>query len=223
LYPFLEAVPALAVYSLDGPLSVDRPGHDLARLAQDRAAFWETAKHASYEITTVTTDLPETFAPRSGVKRGAAFGVVLHKLFEESIHKRLKEIPMPYIAHLLTEAGGSEEFIPDILEALKAFRSSEIWRELEAATAVYTEVPFAVSEPNTVTRGVIDLVYKVADAWHMVDYKTDAVVTDDEVAGLVSQVSNQINTYAHYWESLTGESVETKRLWLTERQMGVAV
>jgi ATP-dependent helicase/nuclease subunit A len=223
LYPFLEGVPALAAYPSAEQIEFRKLTVDLEQLKVDRDVFWETVKKPSYEVTTVTTDRADTFVAQSGTRLGAAFGTVVHKLFDDAIHKRLSEDATVYIRHLLVEAGGSEDFVADAVKALDDFRASNIWRALETATAVYTEVPFAVSEGDKVIRGVIDLVYKVADGWCIVDYKTDAVKTDDEVTGLVGQVSDQIHMYAQYWEMFTGERVVVKGLWVTERKGFVGV
>lgn len=51
---------------------------------------------------------------------------------------------------------------------------SDILAELLSADEVYCEVPFGVSEGNTVTSGVMDAVYRKGDRWHVVDYKTNA-------------------------------------------------
>ena len=223
LYPFLEDVPALAEYPSAALVTFENQAVDLDALQKGREVFWENAKQASYEVTTVTTDRVDSYVARSGTRRGAVYGTVMHKVFDEAVHKRLAEDARAFIRYLLLDQGGDETFVDDALQALEDFRSSDIWRDLEGATAVYTEVPFAVSEEKTVTRGVIDLVYKMVDGWHIVDYKTDAVVTDDEVHALVAQVSDQINTYAQYWETFTGEDVVSKRLWLTERKSCVDV
>lgn len=37
----------------------------------------------------------------------------------------------------------------------------------------YSEVPFCYEEEGTVVNGVIDLVYRDGDKWHIIDYKTN--------------------------------------------------
>ncbi|MBT4139955.1 MAG: UvrD-helicase domain-containing protein [Candidatus Latescibacteria bacterium] len=223
LYPFLESVPDLDEYPSADQRVLENLAVDLDQMRMDRDAFWERVKKPSYEITTVTTDREDALVARSGTQRGAAFGTVVHKIFDDAIHKRLAEDVSAYVRYLLVAHGGTEDFVSDILDVLADFRASDIWQDLETATAVYTEVPFAVSEADKVTRGVIDLVYQMEDGWHIVDYKTDAVANDDEVAGLVAQVSEQINTYAQYWETFTSERVVVKELWLTEQKSFVGI
>ena len=147
----------------------------------------------------------------------------MHKLFDDAIHKRLPDDLVSYIRYLLVENGGDETFLEDAVNALADFQRSDIGHDLERATAVYTEVPFAISEGDKVIRGVIDLVYELDGDWCVVDYKTDAVATDEEVTALVAQVLNQIETYAHYWEAFTHARVVSKCLWLTELRKTVVV
>jgi ATP-dependent helicase/nuclease subunit A len=223
LYPFLDEVPELAHYRMIEKPAPDRVPIDLADFKAVRAAFWADTRSPTYSVKTVTTERDETAGSRSGVRRGTAYGTALHKLFDDAIHKRIQGDPSSYIRHLLLQVGGSEDFVEDANHALKTFRASEIWRELATASRVYSEVPFAVAQDKDITRGVMDLVYQLKDGWHIVDYKTDAVVTDEEVANLVNRVSGQISAYARYWENFTGETVVVKRLWLTECERAVIV
>jgi ATP-dependent exoDNAse (exonuclease V) beta subunit len=59
-------------------------------------------------------------------------------------------------------------------------------------------------------RGVIDLVYRVAEGgWKIVDYKTEAVDTLHHGA--------QVESYARYWERISGDRVAAKGLWSTKQ------
>ena len=107
---------------------------------------------------------------------------------------------------------------------MQHFRNSEIWKEIHASETVYTEVSFAISQAvnnassNKIIRGVIDLVYRLPEGWKIVDYKTNAVKTDEDVQALCEQTADQVNTYARHWAQFTGETVVAKGLWLTARR-----
>ncbi|MDA0749002.1 MAG: hypothetical protein O2954_20985, partial [bacterium] len=105
--------------------------------------------------------------------------------------------------------------------ALRAFRNSDLWSELQTAEAVYTEVPFSASDEHEglsrVTRGTIDLAYRLPHGWKIVDYKSDAVSTDKDLQTLLTHATRQINTYAKHWQTLTGEQVVEKGVWSTEK------
>ena len=82
---------------------------------------------------------------------------------------------------------------------------------------MHTEVDFASAESlmgqTSVTRGRIDLVFKVTGGWQIVDFKTDRATTPTEVERLRSRYGDQVRAYRQYWESLTSTEVRTAGLW----------
>ena len=90
---------------------------------------------------------------------------------------------------------------------------SEIWREAQASGDLHVEVPFAVllemwagpeKGSGSVLRGVIDLVYRAADGWRIVDYKTDRV--EGGIAELLERHGLQLGSYVNAWHVVTGEA-----------------
>ena len=232
LYPHLKNVPELA-YDAHSPQptpetpSTKMPSVELEREQRDH--FWQTVKKESFKVAQVTDDRADiTYSDeeRSATPagKGAAYGTVIHQIFDDAINKRLPDDPTPYITHLLQEADADAGSLPHALDALQQFCNSEIWTEIQTSETVYTEVPFAISQaenspsPNEIIRGVIDLVYRLPGGWKIVDYKTNAVKTDEEVQALCEQTADQVNTYAKHWANFTGEPVVSKGLWLTERR-----
>ena len=228
LYPHLKNVPELAYddhssHPTSETPSTKTPSVELEREQRDQ--FWQVVKKESFEVTQVTDDRPDityTDEGRSATGKGAAYGTVIHQIFDDAINRRLPDDPTPYVAHLLQETGADTEFLPHALDTLQHFRNSEIWTEIQASETVYTEVSFAVSQAednaSEIIRGIIDLIYRLPKGWKIVDYKTNAVKTDEDVRALCEQTADQVNTYAEHWEKFTGETVITKGLWLTERR-----
>ena len=103
--------------------------------------------------------------------------------------------------------------IEEALAVLGRLRESTVWSELTESDAVYTEVPLAMAgegRDDAVVRGVIDLVYRVAEGgWKIVDYKTEAVDT--------SRHGAQVESYARCWERISGDRVVAKGLWSTQQ------
>ena len=60
------------------------------------------------------------------------------------------------------------------------------------------------------------LLYRTDSGWKLVDYKTDAAPDDNAVSTLLDRYSDQVRTYASQWESITGEPVAEKGIWLTD-------
>ena len=232
LYPHLKNVPELAHGDLSPhPTSeapqTKTPSVELEREQRDQ--FWQAVKKESFEVAQVTDDRSHiTYADegRSAAPagKGAAYGTVIHQIFDDAINMRLPDDPTPYVIHLLQGAGTDAGFLPHALDALQHFRNSEIWKEIQTSETVYTEVPFAISQAennpssNKIIRGVIDLVYRLPEGWKIVDYKTNAVKTDEDVQALCEQTADQVNTYARHWAKFTGETVVAKGLWLTARR-----
>ena len=227
LYPHLKNVPELAYddhssHPIPETPSTKTPSVELER--EQRNQFWQVVKKESFKVAQVTDDRPDityTDERRTPAGKGAAYGTVIHQIFDDAINRRLPADPTPYVAHLLQEAGADAGFLPHALDALQHFRNSEIWKEIQTSETVYTEVSFAVSQAednaSEIIRGIIDLVYRLPKGWKIVDYKTNAVKTDEDVRALCEQTADQVNTYAEHWEKFTGETVFAKGLWLTER------
>ncbi len=229
LYPHLKNVPELAhgdhsSQPIPETPSTKTPSVESERKQRDQ--FWQTVKKESFKVAQVTDDRADiTYSDeRRPAGKGAAYGTVIHQIFDDAINRRLPDDPTSYVAHLLNDAGADAEFLPNALDALQQFRNSEIWAEIQASETVYTEVSFAVSQAennassNEIIRGVIDLVYRLPGGWKIVDYKTNVVKTDEDVRALCEQTADQVNTYARHWENFTGETVIAKGLWLTERR-----
>ena len=71
--------------------------------------------------------------------------------------------------------------------------------ELLSADEVYCEVPFCVSAGSSLTNGVMDVVYRKGDRWHVIDYKTNA-----EPCGLDQVYQDQLDAYRSAMRQLFG-------------------
>jgi ATP-dependent helicase/nuclease subunit A len=76
--------------------------------------------------------------------------------------------------------------------------SGDHWRE------IYVAAPAG----DQLVEGYIDLLYRTADGFVIVDYKTDAAPTDDHRRRLARTYRLQVATYAHAVESSTGIPVQ---------------
>lgn len=85
----------------------------------------------------------------------------------------------------------------------------DLMRVLRSADEVYCEVPFCYAERGedgeTVWNGVMDLVYRQSDGWHIVDYKTNADGTD-----LDHKYQAQLAAYVKAFKEITGEDAEAR-------------
>ena len=80
----------------------------------------------------------------------------------------------------------------------------DILKELLSADEVFCELPFTWMEEQTVYNGIMDVVYRKADQWYIVDYKTNSDPDDlDEI------YAGQLEAYKKAFYSMTNEEAVT--------------
>jgi ATP-dependent helicase/nuclease subunit A len=149
--------------------------------------------------------LHETSSQRADA--GYTWGLLLHGLLEHAMrHKNASRRDLERLALWLTvETTDLRPYIPSAVDVVQGVSNAPFWREANAAGERHVEVPYAIRQTDssglpTVVRGVIDLVYRPADSWQILDYKTDQVV---DAASLVDQYRGQIERYADAWAHVT--------------------
>lgn len=169
--------------------------------------------------------------------RGTAWGKVIHAALENMI----KGIPggkqatqhaitdfdenrLLALAEKLIRQQGDPSVQPDeVLRALKKITASPFWQRVCASSERHTEVPFGLQENETYITGVVDLVFREAGVWVLVDYKTDAVEDDAHLQALVEHYTPQVELYCHCWEAITGEKVVEAGLFFTDRAYHIKI
>jgi ATP-dependent helicase/nuclease subunit A len=238
LEPVAQTVPDLPIPAPADPHSgaqaqaqAPATGIDVEALQQQTRSRWAQARRPTHVLESVTGkhEIAPPYGQEAGAHGGGAhgggYGTVVHRLLEHVVKGRLAELDdkatAVYVRYLL-----ASQSLPDMdttsateaaLGALHAFRKSEIWKELgEAAGVVHTEVPFAEGKGKRVRRGVIDLVYRVDGGWKIVDYKTYIELTPE----LTKRFTRQVTEYAEHWETISGEAVVERGLWLAASSGG---
>ena len=223
----LSGAPELPVPASDPP---DRrwqdlpPAADLAELSRRRERSLAAAAEPTFSQVSVTgeEELAAFEADPETRGRGRDYGTAVHRMLESAVAGRLEGLDdsalRAYVRSLLEEAELAAGLEEAGLTAIRSFRSSAIWREVQAAGHdVYAEVPFGQARDDGVRRGVIDLVYRVGEgAWKVVDYKTHggARAGGAGVEGLKARYADQVAAYAEHWEEASGERVTERGLWL---------
>ena len=222
LYPYLGNVPELPAYAVVEESGGQEEMPDFDRLDRVRAERWAKVKMPSYAFQAVAEELSNKEPAEGKWGRGRDYGSLVHRLFEMAILGNLPDGEEEYIRQELIHVGLEEEVLADAQRAIDEFKASEIWREVLAAEAVHTEVPFAVApEDSGVIRGIIDLVYRVDGGWKIVDYKTG--YKQGKISEVVAYYAPQVNTYAEKWQALSGEAVVEKGLWLVDKKQWCGV
>jgi ATP-dependent helicase/nuclease subunit A len=220
LEPFLRKAPPLPVpASVTLPLPVQPDLSDRARSAarEARDARALTRQAPSWQVESVTGTVhragPYGHPLQEGRTRepdtGIAWGSLIHFLLEHAMRG-----PGRDRAHLERLANWFafdqpelRRVIPEALHTVERVMTAEFWREAQAAEERAVEVPFAVrlEEAGGAPRllhGVIDLAWRTAEGWAVVDYKTDQLGSGVDV--LVARYAPQIRAYADHWSARSG-------------------
>ena len=168
---------------------------------------------SDYEKDTVPESDPEAILPR-GETSSTALGTAVHRAMEMLVSSKGllgDEIIIRTILAGNDPADGekAEEISSILRNTLKTVRnggwpqetgvSADILTELLSADEVYCEVPFCVTTGGSLINGVMDVVYRKGEAWHVVDYKTNA-----EPYGLDVVYQEQLAAYRNAMRQLFG-------------------
>jgi len=160
---------------------------------------------------------------------GTAWGSAVHRIFDYLI----KENPDEQLLSLHAEKALGEQGISlkrkeELVGIIRKFKESDLYQRLKKAELKYSEVPFTISiEPAhpfytelagqdscpVILSGTIDLVFKEADGWVVVDYKTDRPKNEKDYTELADVYQKQIAIYSRVWQEITGEQVKQSRIY----------
>ncbi len=178
-----------------------------------------------------------SFAKESSVVSGAARGSAYHRLLELFDYAQLAEYDADdkddrtsYVSSSIDsfiESGRITQEEMDMVNMKKIglFLDSDVAARMEAAAKcgnLYKEQPFVLgieasrlseefpSEEKVLIQGIIDVYFLEEDGIVLLDYKTDAVRTGDE---LKERYQTQIDYYTEALERITGYKVKEKLLY----------
>ncbi len=147
-------------------------------------------------------------------------GTLVHALMEIIVIRKGKDVDDKTIDFILSEylgedEGNRKEKFRGMLLSVRdrlfdgGFKQTsgaldDIVSVIKNSDEAYSEVPFCYEEGGTVVNGVIDLVYRDGDKWHIIDYKTNR---NDKNLSLMYE--GQLADYKKAFEKINnGEVVE---------------
>jgi len=227
LYPYLDAaeVPALNPPSVDVSTVSTAPAPDLEATRADRNARIKSRGQPSYKIRSVTQSAKDDGDRWGGTDGfGRSFGRAVHELVEVCVRRRtsVSTISRREAVKALQEADAenADDWGQDAQRLVNDLLASALWREVVTASTVFSEYPIVrqmESAPPVVLRGVVDLLYRRAEGWGLVDVKTDKVETSDPSPLPEDHAyREQVRTYTALWHDVTGEEVTRAGLWLAD-------
>ncbi len=107
----------------------------------------------------------------------------------------------------LTDAGQIADAVAETRKLLLRFRQHPLYAEMAAASRRLAEVPYSLERDGRVESGVIDALYGGGDNWTVVEFKTDDVRTEADLADLLalSGYRAQAERYAVAVQRLLGQ------------------
>jgi len=138
-------------------------------------------------------------------------GTMIHRLMEALVSSGNKADLDELVLETVREYEADEEYYRSVLAHIgRTMRSGgypqqngapqDILNELLNADEVYCELPFCYNEgDDNIWHGVLDVVYRKGDKWHIVDYKTNADADD-----LDAYYQEQLGTYRKAFKEITG-------------------
>lgn len=152
---------------------------------------------------------------------GQKWGSAIHELLE--IRSRRPEANLVAHAHRLAEQWelGADR-VDEMVATVDSVVVSQTWQRASQAERRFAELSFELPAEITVdggrptiSRGVIDLVFKEPQGWVLVDYKTDDLL-EIELESAAGFYKHQLDSYARAWTELVGEPVIERGLLFTK-------
>lgn len=175
--------------------------------------------------------------------RGVEWGSAVHGVLEAALlgaddaTLRARARSLLLAAERPAGEDGEPEELEELLTIVQTVRSAELWQRALAADSLQIEAPFALrltaaeyaelaariggiehradSAPAAeIIEGVLDLAFREAGGWTIVDYKSDAAGSNIDEARR-AKYRAQVELYAAAWERITGEPVRERVLLFT--------
>jgi len=102
-------------------------------------------------------------------------------------------------------------------ELLARLRQHPLWEEINGALERYSELPYTINLGGKLENRVIDLLYRNAGGWHLLDFKTDSIGSLAEKAKLAQYYTDQVQRYAQVAQLQMKQPVRAKLCFLDDQ------
>lgn len=139
--------------------------------------------------------------------KGVSWGTAVHRALERLAFQPAVIEDDEWLQALLEEEGRSPGELAELKSQLERVMAMPFWQRMQKAEVVLTEVPFGISQGDTYISGTIDLLFREAGGWVIVDYKSDTIIDQDHRQELLEYYQPQLEAYQQYWQEITGQPV----------------
>lgn len=152
---------------------------------------------------------------------GKVLGLIVHKALQRWLFpgdpalERLLESEA-YRAGLVS-AVTREEMIVHATMLLTRFRAHPTWEEIHLAHERYSELPYSYVLSGKVENRIIDLLYRDKGGWHIIDFKTDPILSSGHKQELIQVYTPQIRRYKAVVESKLGREASGQLCFLDDQ------
>ena len=139
-------------------------------------------------------------------------GTLIHRLMELYVSSKFKDDIDAFLNIINGEYPDSISYNENLKDVYNTIKNGGYKQEngfeddlisiLKKADEIYTEIPFAYKEGDSIYNGIIDLLYKKDNEWIIVDYKTNFDPTE-----LDKKYENQLEAYI---KALQTQGIEAK-------------
>ena len=128
---------------------------------------------------------------------------------------------IPLLETLALSAGLSRneqraEAVRHVYELIGRFSVHPLRAEINSADKRHHEVPYTRINGDHTETGYIDLLYRKGDTWHIVDFKTDSIRSDQEREELIGNYNRQLQRYQSAVKSLIGQAAQAQLCFLDD-------
>jgi len=102
-------------------------------------------------------------------------------------------------------------------ELLNRLQACTLWKEINLAQERYSELPYSHIINDKVENRVIDLLYRDAGGWHIIDFKTDLIQSFAQKERLIQEYGLQVCKYKAFVESKLGIRVSGQLCFLDDQ------
>jgi len=213
LLPFLEGKPCLEVIEEALPDRIVAANSVtpvmLEKAREEIQAGLHLMKSPTYNQATVTdmTKKGKDAPKRVSTGRGVTWGNVIHRSLEALVKGEEGVDLDKLVTDLLQQEGRSTEEKDDALALLRRATGTGFWQRVTSSHEKWTEVPMGVFDGDTYVTGTLDLIFKEAGGWVLVDFKSDTVIDKEHLQELTQYYEPQVQAYALRWNQITGQPV----------------